>query len=306
MSTDGTTAVFMPTHVPAPTSLAASQRDRIARFGGTRSVDCHCHILPGVDDGPKTLEESVQLCRALVADGLTDIIATPHQMGRYEGINQPADLRLVITMLQRELDGRGIGLTLHIGGEIRLDERIATLLANDRISTLADAGRQILLELQPSMPVSAGAVTSLLSDSGVQIVLAHPERYDKLRRDPPAAAAWIEAGVLLQVNASYLLGDGGPSPREAAMQWIEAGWVSFIATDSHNLASRRPRMNEAIDFISQHFGEEMARRICIENPAMLLPDQTKTSQASSASASQAETPFDRMNNDDLDADVLKP
>src|SRR6478736_2927810 len=88
----------------SPIELSSHQRARLAKFDATECVDVHCHILPGVDDGPELLDDSLALCRALVRDGITTAIATPHQLGRYEGQNAPADVRRHVTEVQNTLD----------------------------------------------------------------------------------------------------------------------------------------------------------------------------------------------------------
>src|SRR5437868_4744181 len=87
-----------------PTPLHAIQQSRLTRFGVSQCVDVHCHVLPGIDDGPKNLDESLTLCRSLMRDGITTVIATPHQLGRYDGHNRAGEVRQRVTELQGILD----------------------------------------------------------------------------------------------------------------------------------------------------------------------------------------------------------
>ncbi len=114
----------MPSLRPIPANITHPQRARLARFGGERSVDIHCHCLPGVDDGPPTMEDAVALCRVLARDGFTDIISTPHELGRWDNSNQPLILRSVVKELQNRLDAERIPLNIYPGAEVRIDERI--------------------------------------------------------------------------------------------------------------------------------------------------------------------------------------
>lgn len=269
---------------PPPTSapLSAPQLARLAKFHAKRSVDIHCHCLAAIDDGPRNAAESLAVCRLLVRDGFTDVIATPHQLGRYDGLNWAAEIRGAVAHLQQVLHRERVPLRVHVGGEVRIDERIPKLLADGKLLTLGDHGRYLLLELPNSMHIAPETVMHLIQQSGVTngaaqtatmppyIVLAHAERYDALRRDPEAAEAWVHAGAILQVNAPSLLGDGPPDSRAAAMQWLADGWVSVIATDAHSPNTRRPRMTEAIDLIEREFGIDVAQEVCIDNPAELL------------------------------------
>src|SRR5438105_8801611 len=102
--------------------LHAIQRSRLARFGVSQCVDIHCHILPGIDDGPKDLDETLTLARSLMRDGITTVIATPHQLGRYDGQNIATDIRARVAELQTILDEKRIPLRIIAGAEVRVDE----------------------------------------------------------------------------------------------------------------------------------------------------------------------------------------
>jgi protein-tyrosine phosphatase len=256
--------------------LAPAQLARLKRFDATRSVDMHCHILPGIDDGPQNAGESLALCRMLVEEGITDVIATPHQLGRWDGTNTAPAVRTAVAELQRRVAEAKIPLTIHPGGEVRLDERIPKLLATDQVQTLADGKRYLLLELPPSLSIDAKVLVPFLTQggaAGTTIVLAHAERYDALTAasDPEAAmAAWTSLGVAMQVNASSLFGASGEWAENAAWHWLERGWVALLASDAHSTGKRRPRLQEAIDEIAGRLGEDVAKRVCSENPLSVL------------------------------------
>jgi protein-tyrosine phosphatase len=249
-----------------PTPLHAIQQSRLARFGVSQCVDVHCHVLPRIDDGPKNLDESLTLCRSLMRDGITTVIATPHQLGRYDGHNSAAQVRQRVADLQGILDAKKVPLKILSGGEVRIDERIAKFLDEDQILTLADGKKYLLLELPSSVAIDPAVLMPRLKDANVTVILAHAERYDSLQTDPDAAQAWVDAGAVLQVNAGAPVGAFGQSAARAAWDWLSRGWVSLIATDAHSVGTRRPRMTDAIDAIAQKLGEDVARRVCIENP----------------------------------------
>src|SRR5690348_10527458 len=100
----------------SPTPLSAPQLARLSKFHVQRSVDIHCHCLPAIDDGPRNLAESIALCRLLVRDGFTDVVATPHQLGRWDGLNWAAEVRGAVADLQATLQRERIPLRLHPGG----------------------------------------------------------------------------------------------------------------------------------------------------------------------------------------------
>src|SRR4051812_19735949 len=101
-----------------------AQQTRLSEWSVSRSVDVHCHILPELDDGPESLEASLDLCRALVADGITTVFATPHQLGRYDGVNTASVIREALAALQAELQTAAIPLELAPGADVRIDERL--------------------------------------------------------------------------------------------------------------------------------------------------------------------------------------
>lgn len=254
-----------------PTSnFSAAQVQRLKRFNCTRCVDMHCHILPGVDDGPPDLAASLALARMLVHDGITDVIATPHQLGRWDGTNSAAAIRQAASELQARINDEAIPLAVHPGGEVRLDERLPALLGSDIVLTLADARKHLLVELPPSLSLEPKMLVPFLQRAGMGIILAHAERYDQLASDPQSAEAWISQGVALQVNAMSLSGGSGEYAENAAWRWLERSWVSLLATDAHSTNSRRPMLSAAIDGIVERIGADAAHRVCIDNPLRVL------------------------------------
>jgi protein-tyrosine phosphatase len=241
---------------------------------GEHYVDIHCHCLAGVDDGPATLSESLSLCRALADDGVTDVIATPHQLGRFNNCNHAAQIREQVAALNAELESNGISLNVLPGGDVRVDERICQLLEADRILTLADGRRYILLELPHEVFIDVGPLLMGLSSLGIQAIISHPERHSIVTRSGSPARSvllrWLAQSAHIQVTCGSLLGDFGPVAQETAWYFLTSGWASLVATDSHDLDGRRPRMKAAFRRIAEGLGEGMARLVCIENPLRVL------------------------------------
>ena len=254
----------------APSSLSPEQAVRLRRFGVPQSVDIHCHILPGIDDGPSTPADSVDLCRALVRDGFTTVIATPHQLGRYEGQNGPPEVRRAVAKLRLILAEQKVPLNIVAGGDVRVDHRLDAMLEADDICTLADGGRYLLLELPHETYIELRNLIADLTRKGRTVVVSHPERNEVLNRHPQAVEPWLEKGAVLQVTAGSLLGDFGAHAAAAAWNWLEQGRVHLVATDAHHAKYRPPVMTEAIGQISHRVGEAVAKRICVENPLRVL------------------------------------
>jgi protein-tyrosine phosphatase len=233
-------------------------------------IDIHCHCLPGIDDGPATQNDALALCRSLVDDGVTTVIATPHQLGQYDGCNEAPEIRKAVLSLNEELEKNHIPLTVMPGGDVRLDERICQLLKDDKIMTLADGGKYILLELPSEILIDIEPLIVELASLDVKVIVSHPERHFVLNRYYDVIPKWLRHSALLQITAGSLLGNFGPLAERAAWHYIKAGWVSLVATDSHNLRGRRPRMRDAFRNISLKMGQTTAHKLCNENPLRVL------------------------------------
>ena len=239
----------------------------------TRCVDIHCHCLPGLDDGPATMADALALCRALVANGMDTVIATPHQLGRYDGCNSPRAVREAVLALNSVLLTEDVPLAVTAGADVRVDERIPTMLDEDLVLTLADGGLYLLLELPHETFIDPAPLLADLAARGVRAVISHPERHETLARRPDLVLPWLAKGALLHVTAGSLLGDFGPAAEAAAWHWLSGNMVSLIATDAHDTEGRRPQMSGAIEAITRRLGHEAARRVCLENPIRVLTVQ---------------------------------
>jgi len=243
----------------------------VVLFGSyEKYIDIHCHCLAGVDDGPETMAESLALCRALADDGIGVVIATPHQLGRFSGSNEASLIRELVSDLNEDLSNNSIDLTIVPGGDVRVDERIYQLLEAGEILTLADGGKYILLELPHEIFIDIEPLLVELSSMGIQSIISHPERHRVLAKHPEKLLNWITCGVHLQVTAASLLGEFGSTVQRAAWHFLVSGWVSFVATDAHDMYGRRPLMNAAFEQISTRLGQTIAREVCMENPLRVL------------------------------------
>ncbi|MBN2183174.1 MAG: hypothetical protein JW715_14780 [Sedimentisphaerales bacterium] len=233
-------------------------------------IDIHCHCLPAIDDGPKTIYDALTLCRMLIEDGITTVIATPHQLGQFDGCNEAKEIREAVSMLNKELEAHHIPLTITPGGDVRLDERICKFLEDDRITTLADGGKYILLELPSEVLIDIEPLLADLACRNVKAIISHPERHFILNRHYDIIPKWLNQSAFIQITAGSLLGDFGRSAEKAAWQFLKEGWVSFVATDSHNTSRRRPRMKAAFRNINMEMGQPIAHLLCKENPLRIL------------------------------------
>jgi tyrosine-protein phosphatase YwqE len=241
-----------------------------AAHTATRFVDVHCHCLPNLDDGPESMGEALALCRALVADNVGVVVATPHQLGRYESRTRVEDVRRMVRRLRRELSRECLDLTVLAGAEVRVDERLGELLAQDRILTLADMNRYILLELPGDTFIDIESLLTHLVSTGVMPIIAHPERNLPLLGRVQALKRWLACGATLQVTAASLTGGFGPQVHRAAWALVAEGWVALVASDAHDHGANGPCMGAAFRLLAHTRGEDRAHLLCVENPSRAI------------------------------------
>lgn len=230
-------------------------------------IDIHHHCLPGVDDGPRDLEEAVALCRLAAEDGIETIVATPHVLrGRWQN-DARAPLEQKLAELQ---DAAGPSPRLILGSEYFFAHDMNESLRSGTIVPLADS-RYVLVEL------AAQAVPPLLEQplyqarlGGWTTVIAHPERNLVFQNKPELLASLVAAGNKTQITAGSLLGDFGPEARQCAWEWIERDMVHFVASDAHNTTRRPPRMREAAVALREIAGRDVAEALTRTNPAAVV------------------------------------
>lgn len=260
--------------VAAPDDWSPLQQQRLDAFEVLRSVDVHCHCLPGLDDGPATLDQAVALCEALVADGITTVIATPHQLGRYDRLNSAEEIFHTSLELTQELEARRIPLEVLPGGDVRVDERLPQLLDAGEVGTAADAGRHLLIELPHELYVDPLPIIDLLAERGLQAIMTHPERHPYLSHTLTWAHDWLAHGACLQITAGSLLGDFGGSARQMAWLLVENQLAAIVASDAHDAVRRPPRMTQAMQLLGERVGRTAMRALTIDNPLRVLSGET--------------------------------
>lgn len=249
-------------------------------------IDIHCHLLPGIDDGPATVEEALALARALVEDGITRVVVTPHVFpGRYE--NRRSGIAEEFRNFQAQVNDRGIALDLLWAGEVRLTPEVLELLACDELPFLGEAGgyRTLLLEMPDGqVPLGASNLVRHLLAARIRPVIVHPERNRGVMEKIDRLRPLVEAGCHVQLTAGSLTGHFGARAQETATQLCEIGWVQAVASDAHNLAGRRPRMREAAAWLSKRFGAGVARQLTVLGPADLCSNNAEVNARALPSA----------------------
>ena len=220
-------------------------------------LDLHCHILPDLDDGPKTLREALQLARFSVADGITHIVATPHCHDITHLLR--ADILPRVEAFQAELDRANIPLQIFPGSEIRTndialfqreyEEGVLCHLGGNPAYSLLEFGWQA-----DAYPDNAPAHICWIRERGTQPIIAHPERHSFFQYDRARLHALIEAGAWLQITVDSLLGNNGERPQLAALDYLLFYPDCVLATDAHRL-SRCSGLSRGYDLVAQQLGD---------------------------------------------------
>ena len=235
-------------------------------------IDLHCHYLPGIDDGAQTLEESLALARAAVADGITHAVMTPHvHVGVFE--NRAPGIEQAVARLRDALTQHDIPLQISAGGEVRIGPELIELLAAGSLPFLGVFKQQrvLLLELpHGQVPVGADRFTAWLRKQGVLPLIAHPERNKDVMRNLAKLDPFIEQGCLLQVTAGSLVGSFGEVAQRRARELLDRGDIFALATDAHNLQNRPPMLTAARAFVAADAGDAVADTLTQRNPLAVL------------------------------------
>lgn len=224
-------------------------------------IDIHCHILPGLDDGAAGTEEALTMAGQATREGITDLIATPHS---HNGVyhNRPGKIRESVFKLQRELDKNRIPLKIHPGSEVHIHYELMRNITEDRLITLCDSGKYILIELPCyGLPVFTDQLFRSLLKEGKRPVIAHPERSLSLQENPDKLKNWINLGVIAQITAGSLLGSWGQRARYVSVMWVKRGIVQLMGSDCHNSTVRPAALAQAYKFIEKKASRRIAENI---------------------------------------------
>ena len=229
-------------------------------------TDMHCHRLPQVDDGSRSVEESLECLETMTEGGLKEVILTPHFQRRFP--NTAADIRERYARFSEALEAKGEGLALPrlrgVTGEFSIDDHFDTYTENEELLTysFADAKRcteKGMLLIEFSLHQQRMGYEEVVYDrqmEGYDLILAHPERYPYYDRHSETLEKFKEQGVYFQVNILSLDGFYGEVVQRKAFEYIENGWVEFLGTDMHNMvygqALRHASSNRKIIKLMEH------------------------------------------------------
>ncbi len=232
-------------------------------------VDIHCHLVPDIDDGAKTWEESLAMARMAVADGTETIVVTPHQLGAY-GHNTGDEIRARTRQLQQFLNEHNVPLKVLAGGDVRIESDMIAKLRTGEVMSLADRRKHVLLELPHELYFPLEPVLDDLNSLGMVGVLSHPERNQGILKQREVLEPLVANGCLMQITAGSIVGTFGPHCQHFSEWMLEQGLVHFVATDAHSPKTRRPLMGRAFERVAELVGWDSAVEFCCENPAAVV------------------------------------
>ena len=230
-------------------------------------IDTHCHLLHGIDDGPRNLQGSVELARSLVDGGVHTVVCTPHFSRRYPTERAAAERSL--SLLRGELDAAGLGLDLRLAAEI---SSVAALEApGEELRRRRLGERYLLVELEPATPAAAvELVLDRIRGIGLMPIFAHPERCRAVRSQPHVLDDARSAGAPIQVVVQSLSGRWGEEIERSAWQLLESGRVDLVATDAHRPKHAGERLRAALSTLVERFGDTALRVLTDVNPRQLI------------------------------------
>src|SRR5690625_3766291 len=206
-------------------------------------IDIHSHILPGVDDGAKDEQASIDMAKAAINEGITHIVASPHHKnGVFD--NYRDEIQMQVTVLNDLYKMHEIDLTVIPGQEVRIYGEVVEDFKNGALQMVNDSKYMLIEFPSASVPRYADQLFYDMQMEGIQPIIVHPERNQELLKNHDKMYSFIKAGVLSQVTAGSILGKFGKDIQEFSEQLIEANLTHFIASDAHNTASRGIRSEE--------------------------------------------------------------
>ncbi len=232
-------------------------------------IDIHSHILPGIDDGARTMDESIDIVQELADQGVTGIIATPHYITDTYYVSSKKNNEVLLTRLREALSDAGIAVDVWLGNEIFIDREIIDLLRRNIVSTLGGTN-YVLVEfsLNEEYPNYADVLGDLMN-KGYKVVLAHPERYVLVQQDYDTLEELCDMGVLLQCNIGSFIGQYGKVAEKLAVRLAKENRIFAMGSDIHHARGDK-RIIRAMKKLRKHYDAAGLERILVKNPSKIL------------------------------------
>ncbi|MBF8266590.1 MAG: tyrosine protein phosphatase [Dehalococcoidia bacterium] len=235
-------------------------------------LDLHNHMLPGLDDGPSSMEETLEMARLAYEDGVRTIVATPHGRDVAEKSSLSA-VRALVDQLKGELRTRSVPLKVLLGMENHLEMDTPEQVERG-LAIPIEGTHYILLELPfPSYPLYTEEVLFKLQIKGLHPIIVHPERNAPIQENPQVLAGLVQKGALAQLTASSITGAFGRDTQRVSRELLRRGLVHIIASDGHDArGNREPILSTGVAAAARVVGKEASLRMVVDIPQAILQD----------------------------------
>lgn len=235
-------------------------------------IDIHCHILPEVDDGSKSLDESIEMAKIAQNEGIKKIINTSHYHFDFK-YKKGNELKQICKEFNSTLKENNIDIEVIVGNELYYTEDLIGKLDDLDFFTLNDS-RHILIEFSPSnFPKNLADIIYEIKLKKYIPILAHVERYKDIQGNPNLIYDFIKEGALIQINASSILGKNGKEAEMTSEILLNNNMVHFVGTDAHSSTKRRPLLKEAYEYVKSNYGQENAELLFNKNAELVINDK---------------------------------
>ncbi len=237
-------------------------------------IDLHVHIMPEVDDGSDGIEESIAMAEIAIDGGTHDIVVTPHsnQGGRFENfISKP--LIDAFENLEKKIGEQNLPIQLYRGMEIMASSDIVEKMKLGKVISLNDSRYYLIEFLFTENAENMKTVLESVLRLGKIPLIAHPERYECIKKEPALLYEFMSLGCCSQINKGSILGNFGSTTQKIAETLIKNDLITCIASDAHSSLSRTPFMGDIKNFITEQYGEDYAKKLLCDNPRAILEDK---------------------------------
>jgi protein-tyrosine phosphatase len=232
-------------------------------------VDMHCHLLAGLDDGPKMQAEAIEMCRMLAEQGVGSVLSLAHQNEYYPDVTA-SRIRQGVLTLKKELQTEHVPISAFAGSEIMVHPDLLSAVDQNRFLTIADLGRYVLIEFPHGLFVDLREIVSGLMQRRIRPILAHPEQSPELLFSEHTAEELVQLGCLFQLSTGNATMPQDRRMAGAIKSWVRRGFVHVIGSDGHSPSRRPPLLAEASRVIADWAGSAAADRICGINAMTIL------------------------------------
>ena len=235
-------------------------------------IDLHSHILPNIDDGSRSIEETFNLIKEAKNVGFDAIISTSHYMENYYETDTP-EREVWVNAIYENLQAKNIDIKLYLGNEIYLSENIIKLLEEGKASTINDTS-YVLFEMPLNAePLNLYDIVYQMLQCKLVPILAHPERYSFVQKEPELIYDLIQKGVLMQANYGSIIGQYGEKAKIIVKKFFENNMIHFLGSDVHRQNTIYPKIPQILVELNSLIGEEKLEELTTTNPSLVLKNK---------------------------------